>query len=291
MVDPALRPLGIESRDWSIEGGIAQKLIETPLTPAGDGKRADPARTLTIGARIAHREQLSFLLGEPFSFSPGSVDGRTKYTALRLTADYVERGISQVFALSLTGTQGLDGTRSPQVGIINPDRDFRIILIQASYARRLTKAGLEIRARMAAQYADGPLYSGERFSAGGENSVRGYRENLLLADGGGFGSLELAQPFSLTGSRRAASGGADWGAFTASAFLDGARLNNKAGPDPAPRSIASVGASIAWTPSDAIFARLTYGEALKDARIVGKRDMQDKGFQFRITIRPLAWLR
>ncbi len=30
--------------------------------------------------------------------------------------------------------------------------------------------------------------------------------------------------------------------------------------------------------------------ALKEARVIGKRDMQDKGFQFRITLRPLAIL-
>lgn len=285
VVEAALRPLGIESRDGFVDGGLAYKLTDTPLTPLSGG-RISPARTLSVGLRATHREQKTYLFGQPFSFSPGSVDGRSEYTALRLTADYVQRGVSQVIALSATATLGLDGTRSDIPGVRGPDQNFKVALAQASYARRLTPGGLELRGRLAAQLADGTLYSGERFSAGGENSVRGYRENLLLADNGAFGSLELAQPINLGGPAGAA--GFRWGAFTASAFLDAAWVDNHRGSDPAPRSIASVGASLAWTPMDAFSARITYGAALRSARITGNRDLQDHGVQFRVTFRPLT---
>jgi hemolysin activation/secretion protein len=218
------------------------------------------------------------------------VGGRSQYTAVRATADYINRGVSQVFALSFTGTLGLDGTRSATAGALDPKTDFKAALLQMSYARRLNAKNLELRARMAVQSANGPLYSGERFSAGGQNSVRGYRENLLLADEGAFASVELAQPFDLSGGRKGA-GGLDWGAVTVSGFLDGARVGDDHGPDPSPRAIASVGASLAWTPSDAIFARVTYADALKKAPLVGRRDIQDRGFQFQVTVHPLGWLR
>jgi hemolysin activation/secretion protein len=119
--------------------------------------------------------------------------------------------------------------------------------------------------------------------------VRGYRENLILSDTGAFASAELAQPFSLDGGRRG-NGRMDWGAFTASGFVDGGVARNRHGPNPDPASLSSVGASLAWTPSEALFARLTYAKALRDAALPGDRDMQDRGFEFRVTVRPLAWL-
>lgn len=286
VVEKALRALGIQSRDWFIDTGVAFKVTDTPLVPL-EGGLIEPARTLTLGLRATHREQRTYLLGQPFSFSPGSVDGRSEYTAARLTADYVERGVRQVIAISATATLGLDGTRSDIPGVRGPEQDFKVALVQGSYVRRITTGGLELRARLAAQYADGTLYSGERFSAGGENSVRGYRENLLLADNGAFGSLELAQPLNL--GHQAAASIFRWGAFTASAFLDTAWVDNRRGPDPIPRSIASLGVSLAWMPTDALFARVTYGAALRDIPVSGSRDLQDSGFQFRVTVRPLAF--
>ena len=81
----------------------------------------------------------------------------------------------------------------------------------------------------------------------------------------------------------------DLGAFTASLFVDGAWVDNVGPNDPAPDWIASVGASLLWTPSDALSARLTYGESLRRPLLVGRRDLQDRGIQFMITVRPLAF--
>jgi hemolysin activation/secretion protein len=286
VVEEELRPLGIQSTDWWVDGGVARKLIDRPLAPAAGDGPPRPAETFTVGLRVSHREQRTELLGEPFSFSPGSVDGRSRYDAARLTGDYIKRSASQVFALSLTGSVGLDGTRSDIPGAPSPSPNFKVVLVQASYARRLAGGQVELRLRGAAQVADGPLYSGERFSAGGEDSVRGYRENLLLADDGAFGSVELARPFTL-GDSGGGANGAHWGAFTASVFLDGAWVDNRADPDPSPRAIGSVGTSLVWTPTDAVSARITYGAALTKAEVAGKRDPQDRGLQFRVTLRPL----
>jgi hemolysin activation/secretion protein len=140
---------------------------------------------------------------------------------------------------------------------------------------------------LAGQTADGILFSGERIAAGGEYTVRGYRESLILADTGVTGSAELAKSFSLSG-RRGTATAVDWGAFSASVFADGAVLRNVEGSQPVPKEIASVGASLSWIPSEAISARVTFARALVDAPIVGTRDLQDRGFHFRITIRPFA---
>ncbi len=289
VVDRPLVPLDIRARDVGVEGGLSYCVLADPLTPRGPGQwRA--ARSLSLGFRVGHRETETFLLGQPFSFSPGSVDGRSQLTVLRLTADFVERGISKVTALSLTITQALSGTRSTIPGVASPDPKFRSYLAQLSHARRLTSGGLELRLRLTGQWADGLLYSGERLSVGGEYTVRGYRETLALVDTGAVGSVEIAQPFSLSRKGRDAKG-TDWGAFLISAFADGAVLKNRRDPQPVPDRLGSVGASLAWVPSEAITARITYARALVDAVPVGTRDLQDRGFQFRLTVRPFLLFR
>ncbi|WP_156840392.1 ShlB/FhaC/HecB family hemolysin secretion/activation protein [Novosphingobium aquimarinum] len=283
VVEPRFAALDITSEEWSVEGGISHTIIDTPLIPSGAGW--DSARSLSAGALVVHRRTETELLGLPFSFSPGAVDGRAEYTALRLTQDFVERGTRHVFAVSLTETIGLEGTRPTAPGSLKVNENFTAILAQATYARRIGE-GLDVNLRIAGQYSGGTLYSGERFSLGGHNSVRGYRENLILADRALFGSAELGYNLSLTGAARDADS-FDWGAFRLSAFVDGALADNDRAPEPLPEEIAAVGASLAWQPSDAILARVTYAEALKDAGRIGKQTLQDKGFQFFVTVRPL----
>ena len=284
VVDSQLTPLDIRSKDRAGEIGLSYGFLRRPLTPLTEARGWSPAQALSFGVSVAQRRSRSFLLGQPFSFSPGSIDGRSKYTALRLTGDYLVRNVEDVFAVSLTGSMGLSGTRSNIAGALNPDRHFKALLLQLNYARRLTAKRLELRGRLTGQIADSVLYSGERLSSGGERTVRGYRENLLLTDKGAIGSIELSQPFSL--SARGQSG-FDWGTFAVGAFADGAVLRNHGAAPLGTRSIYSVGASLSWLPSDAIAARVSYGHALKKVSNLGNRDIQDRGLHFSLTLYPL----
>jgi len=285
VIDRPLLPLDISAKDRSVQGGFNYRFLEEPLMPTASPDRWSPSRLLSAGLLVAHRWQRSFLFGQPFSFAPGSIDGRTEYTALRFTGDYLMRNVDQVLAVSFTATYGLGGTQSDIPAIPNPDDHFKALLLQVNYAKRLGATGLEMRLRLTGQVADGILYSGERLSIGGENSVRGYRENLFLADNAVSGSVELAYPFSLS-PRAGRSGPVDWGAFTASVFADGAVFEALETPDLEHR-IASVGVALTWNPSDAILARVSYGEDLREVPISGTRDLQDRGFQFRIVVHPL----
>lgn len=285
VVDAPLRPLDIRTRELAFEGGVDRIIFRRPLTPRADG-RWSAARTATLGLNLVNRRTTTFLLGRPFSFSPGSIDGRAEYTAFKLSAGWTQRNVDEVLSGSLIFTQGLGGTHPIDPDVLAPETDFRTWLAQVSYARRLNASGLELRARLLGQWADGILYSGERLAFGGEASVRGYRETAVLADAGAIGSIELAQPFSISG-RAARSGRADWGRFAVSAFVDGGYAHNREPPRPDPDWLASAGVSLAWTPSDAIFARITYARRLLGTVFVGERDLQDRGFQFAIVIRPL----
>lgn len=285
VVESALVPLDIRSNEYFVEGGMTLKFIQRPLTAGGRTGTWDAAQDGSVGLLLAHRRVRSTLLGQPFSFAPGAVDGRTEYTALRLTADYTRRALDTVLAVSFTGTLGLDGTRPSDRSLVSPSQNFFAALIQANFARRLTSDRLELRLRVAYQKASGILYAPERFSVGGYDTVRGYRENALLADEALVGSIELAQPINLFGARQI--GGFEPGNFTFSAFADMGTVNNRNSPEPSERMIASLGVSAAWTPAPWLFARITYGKALVDLPTPGRRDLQDRGISFRITIRPL----
>jgi hemolysin activation/secretion protein len=284
VVSAPLTALDITARDRSGEIGLTRRFVDVPLLPRADAAGWTPARTLTGGVLVTRRVSRTFLQGLPFSFSPGSVGGRTQYTALRLTGDYLVRSVDQVFAVSVTATRGLEGSGSDLPGLPAPKQGFDVLLAQVNYARRLSAKGLEVRARLSGQLTDSVLYSGERFSAGGETTVRGYRENLVLADEGLVGSMELGRPFRL--GRPQNGGGFDWGAFAVTGFVDAAALRNVHPPQPE-RKLASLGASLAWTPSDALAAQLTYGFALTTPPSTGAKDIQDRGVTFRVTVRPL----
>ena len=285
VVDRPLEPLDIRSRDRGAEASLVHRLIDAPLMPVAEG-RWSPSRQLSVGLGVAWRRQRSFLLGEPFSFAPGSVDGRSEYVAARLVGDYVQRNVDQVLAVSATATMGIDGTRSDLPFVLNPDRHYLSLLVQGNFARRLGPSGLELRARVTGQAATSVLYSSERLSVGGATSVRGYRETLILADQGLVGSVELALPVSLSGEDGRARD-FDWGAFTISAFADAGTARNVDAPDPDPRTLAGVGVSLVWQPSDAVSVGIDYGIALIDARQTGSRDLQDRGIHFRFTLYPL----
>ena len=171
------------------------------------------------------------------------------------------RNVDQVLAIAVTGTMGLGGTQSDIPSIPSPDDHFMALLAQVNYARRLDASGLELRARLTGQIADGILYSGERLSIGGETSVRGYRENLFLVDNavvGSLGSLSVQPVAALRTDRRGGQG-----AFTASVFTDAAWFETLEVAT-AEDYVASVGVALAWNPSDAIQARISYAHALND---------------------------
>ena len=285
VVDAPLRNLNIRAREWFVEGGFGVTAWQRPLAPASiDGTAETSAQKVVLSAGIVHRETRTFLLGEPFSFSPGSVRGLASYTALRFGVEWTRRSSGTVSIAQARFTQGLEGSRSDVIGIIAPSPRFRAWQGQVSYARRLGSTGWELRARLAGQYSAGALYAGERFIAGGSQSVRGYRESLLLADRGLSGSIELARPLVLGSGSRGLLG-LRWGSITPSVFTDGAVTRNADSAfQPNPGEIASIGVALSWTPFPALNVRVAYGHAFMDVPVTGSRDIQDDGVSF-----ALAW--
>lgn len=328
VVDPILRPLDIRSRGWGGEASLIFNPINCPLTPlfgnlsasvprqavSRDGLEScalgprlpgdvplswSAARDLSVAVTLSHQVSRTYLLGEPFSFAPGSVDGRSHVTTLRGSLDWLMRGraglggergwtLAARFQLSL----GLDGSKTDIAGLAAPPRHFSLVSGQIGYARELPVAGLVLTARVAAQWTNDLLYTALRFPVGGVNSVRGYPEAVLLADRGAAGSIELSRVFSL--DRRSDAGtlaGRNLQRFRLSAFADAAYAETL-NPDASSKDVlASVGAGIAWIPSDAIELRVQYGLRLGDAFAQTDSSLANEGFHFRLTIEPLRLFR
>jgi hemolysin activation/secretion protein len=150
------------------------------------------------GVTFDHQRNKAFLLGEPFSFSHGILDGRYKISALRLFQEWTRRSQVQVIMARSRFSIGLDAFDSTvNGGEINggeiPDSRFLSWLGQGQFARRL-RHDIQVIARGDVQLSNDPLLPLEQLPLGGRFTVRGYRENQLVRDNGVAGSLEGRLP-------------------------------------------------------------------------------------------------
>jgi hemolysin activation/secretion protein len=269
VVDQAFSGLDITSRTKTYGIGITQPVYRTVQ------------QNLTLGLQLDVRGSESFLLGEPFAFSPGTENGRARATVLRFSQDWLDRGADQVIAARSTFNFGL-----PIFGATITDQpptgEFFSWLGQFQYVRRII-GETQIIARTDIQLARDPLFSFEQIAIGGAGTVRGYRENELVRDNGIIASVEgriplfelaLPRPFDepLEGSVQLAP------------FFDFGRGWNTQLATPRPRDISSVGIGLRWEVSPVLLAQLYYGYALREIHHTG-HDLQDSGIHFRITTR------
>ena len=219
IIDETFAALRITSQTTQFGLALRQPLYRTLRDTASVSLSADRSRGET------------FLLGQPFSLSPGAINGRTDVFATRFTMEWTNRSQVHVLALRSVFSLGLYALGSTHAepaaasgpvsgagggqGLDNevPDSRFFSWVGQAQYVRRIfdTSALREkpetfgwnvlrettVVLRANAQLANKPLLSLEQFSIGGMQSVRGYRENQLLRDEGVFASAELRIPLWL----------------------------------------------------------------------------------------------
>ena len=216
IIDETFAALGIASQ--STDFGL---ILRQPIY-----KTLNNSLIMSVAADRKHSQ--TFLLGRPFTLSPGAFEGETDVFATRLALDWVNRSQVHVLALHAGFSLGIYGLGSTRADPANaggatsgaggaqgfepeiPDSKFFSWLGQAQYIRRIfdtetlrkkpdTNGWNLLREtllvlRLNAQFTDEPLLSLEQFSIGGMQSVRAYRENQLLRDNGVFASAELRIP-------------------------------------------------------------------------------------------------
>jgi hemolysin activation/secretion protein len=248
VVEPPFDLIDIQNETNYYELGLSRPFVRTV------------ARRLDLGAMLTRRTNASFLLGQPFSFTPGSADGRTVVTAARFSGDWTDRAPNRVIAARLTLSQGLDAlgaTVSPG----NPDSRFTTRLLQAQLAQRLGSAGDQLIVRGDWQRSNGALLASEKFALGGMQSVRGYRENAAVHDNGRAVSLEYRRPLV--------------GGWEGALFTDYGEGGDEAGST----RLASVGAGLRWSSASGVLLQVYKGFPLF-APANRTMDPQDRGVHF-----------
>lgn len=265
VVEPPFEQIDITSRSQTVGLGLWHFPHKSPRAEFG------------LGLTLEQRQSRSFLLGEPFAFSPGTpADGIVRVSAVRLAQSWLTNSPERVFAARSTfsvGVDALDATLNP-VG--EPDARFLAWLGQFQWVERLFVRRDELVTRVDTQVANDPLLSLEQFSVGGARSVRGYRENYLVRDNGLFASLEYRFTLwsNINHSHR----------VQLASFFDWGRSWNREQASPEPKVLASVGVGVRATYHQRVDFELYYGNRLKK---VEKRDedWQDKGIHLQLRAR------
>ena len=283
-----LRLLAEASDSDVVEEPFDQADIESETYTAEIGLRWPLAlsldREVTVGADLARRRSETFIFGRRFPFSPGTErrDGISDVTALRLPVEWLERGRDQVLAFRSTLSVGVDllGATSNPPGV--PDGQFVAWLGQAQWARRFGEDGAQqLIARGDVQLTADPLLPLEQLAIGGMDTVRGYRENLLVRDWGWIASLEYRVPLFTLQVPWLSDDPRDGTVFLAP-FADAGGGWNRGRETPDPRVVYSVGAGLRWAPSPDIGAEIYFGLPLADVDDPEDEGLQDLGIHFRL---------
>jgi len=266
---PDFDVLDIDTNAWTLRLGVTHPVIRTPR------------EELRLGAMIERRYSQTYLFDRAFPLSPGTDDGRTDLTVLRLSQAWSQTGADRSIGLRSTFSIGLPILGATDVGGDGPDSTFLSWLGQAQVVQRVF-GDTRLIGRATVQWADQPLFSMERLAMGGRHSVRGYRENTLVRDAGVILSAEAQVPVGRLTLPGINTEGEDGRLFVIP-FADFAQGWNVEGETPDPRRIASVGLGLQWDVAERTRAELFYGHALTDVERPGNA-LQDLGLHFRIVI-------
>ena len=239
-----------------------------------------PTLSFSTTAAFEKRESESRLLGMPFSFVAGIPDAISRVDVARATAELNASRTDQVAFLRLQASRGRTNVVA-DAGDNAPARSFQSFALQGQYAVRLAEWGLQALARFDGQFSNDRLLPLEKKALGGVETVRGFRENLLLRDRAAAATLELRAPAWRWEERVR---------LVVSAFADAGWARDVAQRDDGlPRRIASVGVGFALVLPAGLALRVDY--ARPNVRwLTGRRDWQDRGLHFQVSWRPTALL-
>lgn len=264
VIEPPFDLIDIESSSRYFDLTFRQPVIQTP------------SQELALGLTASRRESNTSLLDIPFPLSEGAdEEGRTRVSAVRFFQEWTQRGSQEVIALRSQFNIGL-GVLNATVNDKSPDSRFLSWRGQAQWVRLLAPDTL-LLVRGDIQLADRSLLPTEQIGLGGFGSIRGYRQDLLLADNGALASAELRLPILRI---------RQWqGILHLVPFVDVGTAWNNSGTNPDPNTLASVGLGLQLALGDVLQARLDWGIPLisVDSR---ERTLQEQGLVFSIIVNP-----
>jgi hemolysin activation/secretion protein len=270
VVEEPFNELDIESRTWTVEVGLSQPILQ----------RVEDEVRLGLGLSRQHGD--TSLLDEPFSFSPGTNDGESDITALRFRQEWDHRGRDLALAARSTFSLGIDALGATD-NSGEPDSRFLAWLGQVELARRLFESDHQLVLRGSLQLASNSLLPLEQFAIGGLETVRGYRENLLVRDNAYVASVEYRLPLLRLPLPWLSESPEDGMLFLAP-FADIGGGWNTDEPTPETDAIYSIGAGLRWSPAPRFAFNVYAGLPLKDVPNPEDEGLQDKGIYFELLV-------
>ncbi len=241
-----------------------------------------PTEEFALGLRVSRRESsISSLLQRervPASeISPGADEqGRTRVSALQFFQEWTSRNSREVIALRSQFSLGIDALNAT-INQNPPDGRFFAWQGQAQWARLLAPETL-LLLRLNTQLASRTLLPIEQFGLGGQDSIRGYRQDYLLTDNATFVSAEVRIPI-LRSSQIDST-------LQVVPFVDfGVGWNSSGRENPDPNTLAAVGLGLRWSQGDRFTIRLDWGIPLVSVNS-NERTLQEKGIYFSLLYNP-----
>jgi hemolysin activation/secretion protein len=235
IIQDPFQDLGIRSESQTLSMGIRQPLIRSVLSE------------FALGLNFDLRRSQTFILDDiPFSFSEGSKDGESKVTAIRFIQDWVDRSSNRVLAARSQFSLGINAFGATSNAGNLPDGQFFSWLGQFQWVQPVAPRIILV-SRLATQLTPDSLLSLERFSLGGADTVRGYRQNQVVSDNGILGSFEFQIPITRNAELLRLHPFLDWGYGW-----------NQQGENPDPNFVASVGMGLRSRFLSGLETRLDY---------------------------------
>lgn len=244
-----------------------------------------PSQELALGLTAARREShiSEDKVGIPaFLLSPGADDqGDTRISAIEFFQEWTHRNTREVIAARSQFNLGI-GAFDATIHNKAPDSRFFSWQGQAQWVRLLAPDTL-LLIRTGVQVSDSSLVPLEQFGLGGQESVRGYRQDALLADNGVFASAEFRLPIYRAPEQQLV--------LQLTPFVDFGTIWNESGrsiENPSPtdsNTLASVGLGLRFQLGSRLTARFDWGIPLIDIS-QRERTLQEKGLYFSIQYNP-----
>jgi hemolysin activation/secretion protein len=268
VIEPSFVSLNIVSESRHYEITLRQPIYQTPTEEVALGLTA---------SRQESKAEFSPFNTETLPFQPLGADanGRTRISALRLFQEWTQRSSSYVLAARSQFSIGLDWFNST-INAGGADSRFFAWRGQGQWVRLLAPETL-LLTRLDVQASDRPLVPLEQFSLGGQESIRGYRQDYLLSDNGSLFSVEVRVPILRVPGIR--------GILQIVPFVDVGTGWNHDAVDPSPSTLVGAGLGLLWRQGEYLTIRLDYGIPLISTN-QAKRSWQENGIYFSVVLTP-----
>lgn len=189
VINAALLPLNIQSESNSFDAGIKDIVYQKSVQLQD-----------TVGLDAIKRTSQTYVLGVPFSFTPGSPsDGRVAESGFRVWNDFTYRTEKEVAVGRLTFTRtesNLTQTKGLPIAYEPIPPHVHYFLFQGQFNRVVLDNGAQAIIKTQLQQSPVRLSPLDQMTIGGLNTVRGFRENELVNDIGRVVSGQFDYPYA-----------------------------------------------------------------------------------------------